>query len=216
MKKAILCSAIIFTSAANASVLEPKWYVKAGYGMVDPDAIVVEEFVADTIEEEVDTDAEVSLEVPRGQNISLGYRLNHYIAFEAGYSNFGKSKDKHEYIMGANGSESKTFRTEVSGSTGILAAVLSTDTSKPYSGGIRLGYHAWKTKTRVDYTHMVSGTLADDSAQLLSTDEDGQDAFYGAFINWRIDQWTYSLEHTLYPTDNADITMSTLSLSMDF
>lgn len=216
MKKVILYLAIVFTSAPDVSALEPKWYVKAGYGVVDPDAVVVEGFVAGAIEEELGTTTEVSLNHPKGQNVSLGYRLNHYIAFEAGYSNFGQTKDKQQYILGANSSEVKTYRTKVSGSTGTLAAALSTDSSKPYSAGVRLGYHAWKTKARVGYTHQVSGTLADDSGRLLSADEDGQDAFYGVFANWRIDQWTYSLEHTLYPTENADITLSTLSLSMDF
>lgn len=216
MKKVILCSAIVFASAPDVLALEPKWYVKAGYGVVDPDAVVVEEFVAGVIAEELGTTTEVSLKRPKGSNISLGYRLNHYLALEAGYSNFGQTNDKQQYILGANSSEVKTYRTEVSGSTGTLAAVLSTDSSKPYSGGVRLGYHAWKTKAQVGYTHQVSEALADDSGWLLSTDGHGQDAFYGVFANWRIDQWTYSLEHTLYPTENADITLSTLSLSMDF
>lgn len=157
------------------------------------------------------------------------------MAFELGYSDFGEEDSSYSYVsshgdldvFGYEEVQTDTYKGKVTGTAKTLGAVFSTNTNRDLSGGVRVGYALWSTGTHVTVYSEVDGVELNGEGEeepysasyrdvRVKDDTDGSDPYYGGFVNWRIGKWTYSLEHTLFNTDEADISVSSLSLSMDF
>ena len=241
MKKLILTAALLASANAGAATLEGDWYGRVNFGVTDPDADELEGFVSDTIESEMGVSESVDFENPRSYSINIGYRINHYIAVEAGYTNFGKHNVRYRYpgyygSLAAVGWETQatdTYKAKISGTTKTLGVVLSTDTTRQFSAGVRAGINLWNTRAEVNYDYdQVDRTLIDPAGGVeadniaeshygyqesrLSSDLSGEDAYFGAFVTWRIGRWAYTLDHTLYKTDEVEPTVSSLALDYAF
>lgn len=233
MKKLALAALATTAFTSSAQAIEGEWYTRVGFGITTADTDSFETYISDVIEAGQGVSEEVSFDHPRGYNLNLGYRHNPYIAFELGYTDFGEDEVSYTYeesygdldVLGFEGVETETYKGEVSGTAKTLGAVFSTNTNRTLSGGVRLGYALWSTGTNVMYYWQDIGAQvnAEDNAENYSysdkarvkNDTDGSDPFYGAFVNWRIGKWTYSLEHTRFNTDETDLSVSSISLAMD-
>lgn len=199
--KGILLSAAALLVSSSALAVEDTWYAKASYGLVDFDTA--------SFERDLCRDEGICYNFDRANAFSLnaGYRLNRHFSFEAGYTDLGRTSDSAAVdIFG----ETVNFRTALSGRTATIAALASTDASQPLSAGAKLGVHFWKAKGRIRSSAAGMGFGE-------SFSDDGTDVFYGVFANWRIDQrWTLGVDYTFFEMDEADPSMASLSLAMDF
>ena len=235
MKKLILTAALAASTHASAATLEGDWYTRFSFGLTNPDAGEVENFLSNTIASEVGIQESVDFENPRSYSFHIGYRFSRFFAVEGGYVNFGENNERFGYYnsygnletQGFEGIETATYKGEVSGTTRTLGIVVSTDATRTFSAGIRAGIHLWNTRAEIDYAYSDSYryTNADDEivedvfkseTSLLSSDLDGEDAYFGLFANWRIGRWSYSLDHTLYQTDEVEPTVTSLALDYAF
>ncbi|WP_193162858.1 outer membrane beta-barrel protein [Microbulbifer hainanensis] len=241
MKKLVLTAALLASANAGAATLEGDWYGRVNFGITDPDAGELEGFVHDTIESEMGVSESVDFENPRSYSINIGYRINNYVAVEAGYTNFGEHNVRYSYpnyygnlaTLGYEGRETDTYKAEISGSTRTLGVVLSTDASRQFSAGVRAGISLWNTRAEVNYVYdNITRRLIDPAGSLdadniydtysnyqesrLSSDLSGEDAYFGAFVSWRIGRWAYTLDHTLYKTDEVEPMVSSLALDYAF
>lgn len=238
MKKVILAAlATAFTSSAYATAynFQGEWYTRVGFGITTADTDAAEAYLTDEIATDLGVTENVEIGHPRGYNLNLGYRLNRYIAFELGYNDFGEEETSYTYYssfgdietFGREGVITETYKSKVSATAKTLGAVISTDATRTLSGGVRAGYAFWSTGTDVMYYYQEDGVRLNTEDEevpyslsrsnvRLKDDSDGGDPFYGGFVNWRIGKWTYSLEHTLFNTDDTDHSTSSISLSMDF
>ncbi|WP_444924069.1 hypothetical protein ACJJH9_01585 [Microbulbifer sp. DLAB2-AF] len=73
MKRFIL-SSVIALSASNTMAMENSFYLKSSYGKVDTDIST----------QESEEYFETNLSNPRGWTVTLGYRLNNFLAIEGG------------------------------------------------------------------------------------------------------------------------------------
>ncbi|WP_250458525.1 outer membrane beta-barrel protein [Microbulbifer litoralis] len=234
MKKLALAALATTAFASSAQAIEGEWYTRVGFGITTADDESVEEFLANEIETDLGITEDVDFDYPRGYNFGLGYRLSPHIAFEASYINFGEEKKGYAYsnaygdieTIGIEGVETMRYSSKISGTAKTLGAVLSTDVGRPLSGGLRAGYAFWSTEADVIFRYQDQGMELNSEGEQesysisyreerLKDETDGGDPFYGGFVNWRIGRWTYSLEHTLYNTEDSDLSLSSISLSMD-
>lgn len=235
LKKLILATALAASTNATAATLEGDWYTRIGIIQTDPDVGAVENFLSETIETETGVGESVDFGNPRSYSLNIGYRINSYLAVEAGYTDLGDSSNTYRYFhdygdlqtQGYEGRETMTYKSKVSGSTKTIGVVLSTNATRAFSVGVRAGVHLWGTKADIDSTYTDEYTYLDADNNvlegdsridevLLASDTDGEDAYYGVFANWRIGRWSYSLGHTLYKTDDVEPSVSSLALDYDF
>lgn len=231
MKKLILTAVLAASTNASATTLEGDWYTRLSFGLSNPDADAVEGLLRDTIAEDTGFQESVDFENPRSLSINVGYRINRFFAVEAGYTHFGDINERYRYsraygnleTLGYEGVETDSYKAEISGNTKTLGLVVSTDATRQFSAGVRAGVHLWNTRAEIEYDYEDTRSALnaeDEVVQIeespLSSDLDGEDAYVGLFANWRIGRWAYSLDHTVYKTDEVEPTVTSIGLDYAF
>ncbi|WP_444920182.1 outer membrane beta-barrel protein [Microbulbifer sp. CnH-101-G] len=222
MKRFIL-SSVIALSASNTMAMENSFYIKSSYGKVDTDISSQEaqEFFG------------TKLSDPNGWFLTLGYRFNNFLAIEGGYADLGEAeaKDSQSGFMPYNDYETVyydySYKSQISAQTKMLGVFLSTDTNKPFYAGVRAGYQSWDAE--IELTGKVSESLVwsngyDQTVELYSyqedlsysDDTDGSDLYYGVSAGWNYNNWSLSLEHTIFEMDDQKPSLSSLGLTYNF
>ncbi|WP_444930097.1 outer membrane beta-barrel protein [Microbulbifer sp. SSSA002] len=224
MKHTALAAFIaLFSSSIHAE--EQPFYLKAslGYTQFDSDSSY-------TIKEDLDS-------VSYG--FTFGYRINQYIAIEAGMTDLGKLERRSGYelydaeIYGDqdyqtvfNASSYDHTKTEYKSYS--LGAAFTKRFQQHLSAGVRLGVHQWNTTSsgsgNYEYSidwYSPDGELLESESYAWSGDwgdekDSGTDSYYGAVISWSTGAWDIGLEHTLYKIEDEKANFTALGATYSF
>ncbi|GAB2888599.1 outer membrane beta-barrel protein [Microbulbifer echini] len=221
MKRFILASAIAF-SASNTTAMENSFYLKSSYGKVDTDI---------SAQEARDTFG-TKLSDPNGWSFTLGYRLNNFFAVEGGYADLGEAEAKDSqnvFIPDSYGTYyfDSSYKATIDAQTKMLGVFLSTDTSKTFYAGLRAGYQVWDAELKQSGSFSERFEWNDEFDQVaddlyyqgdFSNNEttDGTDLYYGVSAGWNYNNWSLSLEHTIFEMDDRKPSLSSLALTYNF
>lgn len=207
MKKTIFAATLALLASANVAAMEDTWYGKVSYGVTDLDTGRAERDLCSV-------GLCYDLGSDKGFSFNLGYRFNRYFAAEGGYADLGEVSD----TQGVNASildpslpdQEVDLTLSLSTSNWSMAALATTDASREFYAGAKLGFHFWETEADVSTPGMTVNALS----------EDGTDIFYGVFANWRTGNWALGVEHTIFQTEvggeGMDPSLTAVSLSLDF
>lgn len=208
MKRANFISVLALFASASAMAVEDSWYGRVGFGVTDLDLGGLESDLCSV-------DLCYDFGTDKGYSLNLGYRLNRYFAMEGGYTDLGEASDTQSVNPSLfdpslpNGEADVKIAT--SSSNWSMAALATTDSSRALYAGAKLGFHFWETEVDVS---------APGGGSMNALSEDGTDIFYGVFANWRVENWTLGVEHTIFQTEiegeGMDPSITAVSLSMDF
>ncbi|WP_444941364.1 outer membrane beta-barrel protein [Microbulbifer sp. ZKSA004] len=225
MNRLILASAILF-SASNVMATESNFYLRSSYGKVDTD------FSSRETQETLG----VELSTPKGWSVALGYRLNNFISLEAGYADLGDANGSDTDITGYTYDYDfgpYTYRREenreriLSLKSKMLGMLLTTDITKDFYAGIRTGLHSWDADLKHKSSLNIQHVWADNNGNVLDTEGTGykvsgkdgtqdEDLYYGISAGWNYNNWSLSLEHTIFNMDKKKPSLSSLALTYNF
>ncbi|MFV8782968.1 outer membrane beta-barrel protein [Microbulbifer sp. SA54] len=224
--KKFLLGAAVFCATASAQAVEHSWYAKFGYSATEPDAGQYEQLLFDEL------GFENKFDLARGLGGTLGYQFNRFIAVEGGLLNWGESTVKEGYYYGNLEADGITgqFRSKatVSGYTGTVGVVLSTSVERPFSVGVKGGVHMWTVEEKFSAvnkgTQLVEVGDSGETAivpfyeELIdySRSTDGTDPYLGLLASYSEDNWTLSVEYTVFQTEFADPASTIFSVSTRF
>ncbi|WP_237059729.1 outer membrane beta-barrel protein [Microbulbifer sediminum] len=206
-------------SASSAVANEGAWYFQAGLSSTDPDASEVEAALA----AEFGTDQKFGN--ASGYNLTLGYQLTPFIAVEGRYLDMGETEASDSYAEGDIAVDGYEFRQSGKmklSSTGLaFGAVITTDTAKPFSAGVRAGFNFWDSEATFSYSESLQcdpffEPCSYQYSDSISESEDGNDAYYGIVGTYRVGDWVFTLDHTVYTMDEMEPSSTTLSAGMRF
>jgi len=108
----------------------------------------------------------------------------------------------------------------------MLGIFLTTDITKNLYAGIRLGYQQWEAELKEienlnwNYEVVISGSqIASESGSSnysYKGDDDGSDPYYGVSAGWNYNNWSLSLEHTIFEMGDRKPNLSSLALTYNF
>ncbi|WP_444900492.1 outer membrane beta-barrel protein [Microbulbifer sp. VAAC004] len=225
MNKLILASVILF-SASNSMATENNFYLRSSYGKVDTNVSSYE----------ASANIGVDLSTPKGWTIALGYRLNRFFALEAGYADLGDADGSDNFITDESydlDSGPYTSHREVSRErtlsikSKMLGILFTTDVTKDFYAGVRTGFHSWDADLKYKSTLNMQQTWTDYNGNVIDTEstnfegsgKDGtkdSDFYYGISAGWNYNNWSLSLEHTIFNMDKKKPTLSSLALTYNF
>ncbi|WP_444887324.1 hypothetical protein [Microbulbifer sp. JMSA008] len=221
MKKLILASAIII-STSSTMAMENSFYFKSTYGMVNTDISSQE------TQEKLSTD----LSDPNGWSFILGYHLNKFLALEGGYVDLGDAEgryhDRYDSPYGFSAHDTihnYTINTQAK----TFGLFLTTDITKDFFAGLRVGYQFWNehfedkvTKYLHYYDHDQNGVFTDIATRSYTEKDqdceikDGSDLYYGVSAGWNYNNWSVSLEHTIFEMEERKPSLTSLGLTYNF
>ncbi|USD21072.1 porin family protein [Microbulbifer variabilis] len=212
MKRFILATAIAL-SASNTIALENNFYLKSTYGSVDTNISS-----KDALES-----FKTKLSDSSGWSITLGYRLNKFIALEGGFADLGDTEGSYRHEewsfsqWGDEMSEISTIDYKISTDTKILGLFLTTDITKDFYAGARVGYQLWDEQFQKRHEFSARWDWGDYHG-INTTDEtnDGSDPYYGISVGWNNNNWSLSLEHTIFEMKDRKPSLSSLGLTYNF
>lgn len=200
-------------------------YLSGSYGTVDAD-------LQDTGEK---------FSSPKGGAITLGYRVNEFIAIEGGYTDLGSAKGSYTDIYIAEGPYQYTDgysevrevsdieKATVSGTSTRLGFVVSTNVWDTVSAGLRAGFHRWDVEGKSSYDYSDTWYLIDDATnervdsyteyEFSDSDRDsldGSDHYYGLTAGWRNGNLLLSVDYTVFVMEEIEPSMASLTLGYDF
>ncbi|WP_444903267.1 outer membrane beta-barrel protein [Microbulbifer sp. CnH-101-E] len=221
MKRFIL-SSVIALSASNTMAMENSFYLKSSYGKVD----------TDVSSQEAQELFGTKLSDPNGWSLTLGYRFNNFLAIEGGYADLGEAEAKksdNDVIPDMNGTYyyDYSYKAVLNAQTKMLGMFLSTDVSKNFYAGIRAGYQTWDAELKRKGNFNAKYEWNDDFSQVFddisyneslanSESTDGSDLYYGVSAGWNYNNWSLSLEHTIFEMDEQKPSLSSLGLTYNF
>ncbi|WP_299948508.1 outer membrane beta-barrel protein [uncultured Microbulbifer sp.] len=232
MNRLILAAAILFF-ASNTMATESNFYLKSSYGKVDPDGKLDTDFPSLEDQENLS----VKLSNPKGWSLALGYRLDNFIALEAGYADLGDADSSVSEVRSNNfdyGYYSDTYEREnrlettLSRKSKMLGIFLTTDVTKDFYAGIRTGFHSWDADLKYKFTSNTKYTETDNSGSVTYTDTynyeesdkeriHDSDLYYGISAGWNFNEnWSLSLEHTIFEMNEDKPSLSSLALTYNF
>lgn len=224
MKRAVLASIFAFATS-GAMAIEKNFYLKSAYGHVDPDVEELEEYL------------DIKLSDPKGYSITLGYRINRFLAVEGGYTDLGEAEGEYQdsysdsYTYSNGWREDDTYSEKITGSLGatskMLGMLVSTDMNEKFTAGLRLGIQRWEAEVKATRLSTIGYELYDDRGILIdfgalgdpiseSATDDGSDAYYGVTVGWAERNWVLSLEHTIFEMEDQKPSLSAIALSYNF
>ncbi|WP_444899708.1 outer membrane beta-barrel protein [Microbulbifer sp. VAAC004] len=226
MKRLAPAFALIIFASPNIAQ-DNNLYIKSSYGIVDADA--------DTLQVNSSFIAEVTKS--QGWNLILGFRLNNFLAFEGGYTDLGESEDNQKILTRSHSDEydpsgehlyHTNYKVSLSGNSKTLGVLVTTDITKKFHAGLRLGYQQWKTiyESKEVFLHRYTSVssmskfrkpyeevLAMNSEK---TSSDGSDPYYGVSFGFTHNNWGLSLEHTIYEMNQYKPSLSSLAITYNF
>ncbi|GAB2510266.1 hypothetical protein [Microbulbifer agarilyticus] len=163
----------------------------------------------------------------------FGYSINQYISIDLRYANLADLQDMdsssdyfvHDYYV-LDGVQDQTAELNIQ-SLG-LAATITTDSTRPYYAGLKLGYHysdtEWHQKihsfgTRLELDYVSQDVLSESEYDWTRQDNiegSGFNENYGAIVGINISNWQIGLEHMLYALKNGDSQATTLFIGKKF
>ncbi|USD21069.1 outer membrane beta-barrel protein [Microbulbifer variabilis] len=211
MKRFILATAIALT-ASNTIALENNFYLKSTYGAVDTDISTQEALER----------FETKLSDPSGWSITLGYHLNNHIAFEGGFIDLGDAKGSYRHEessigdWGGTNYERHIYDYTLSTEATILGLFFTTDITKDFYAGIRIGYQFWDE--HLQEKDDVFFWDWDEYEDIITTHKtnDGSDLYYGISVGWNYNKWSLNLEHTTFEMEKREPRLSSLALTYNF
>ncbi|BBM01755.1 outer membrane beta-barrel protein [Microbulbifer sp. GL-2] len=220
MKRLIL-AAILATSASSSMAMENNFYLKSSFGKVD----------TDISNREALENFGVKLSDPKGWNVTLGYRLNNFLSIEGGYTNLGSSEGRDRGSDSINTDYEALhyeydYKVDIDTQSRMLGIFLTTDITKNLYAGIRVGYQQWDAELKEvenlnwNYEVVISGSqIASESGSSnysYKGDDDGSDPYYGISAGWNYNNWSLSLEHTIFEMGDRKPNFSSLALTYNF
>ncbi|WP_444925636.1 outer membrane beta-barrel protein [Microbulbifer sp. TRSA002] len=238
MKHTTLAAVIaLFSSSIYAE--EQPFYLKASLGFTQFDTSYLKASLGYTNLDTSDS-AYVTKEDldSTGYGFTLGYRINKYIAIEAGMTDLGRKEQSAYKLIDEDHSDNDGYRhTEYSLSTGYdktkyksysLGTAFTAQLHRHLSASARIGVHQWRKTSSgtasyvwVSRGYNPSGELegADDFWSSVDWDaekESSSNPYYGAEISWSIGTWDIGLEHTIFEIEDEKANFTALGIIYSF
>ncbi|MFV8783506.1 hypothetical protein ACNKU7_13905 [Microbulbifer sp. SA54] len=221
MKKLACAMLLLLSPFATAydSAYSP-FYLKFGYGSVDPDIHELDEY---------------DYEQPAGYSLMLGYQASPFLALEGGYVNLGEITESYiePYGYGTPGYdyyfEEGVYESGagISASSLAIGVVLSTDVYSGFTAGVRFGYHLWDVEadayeidewTEYFWNSAIGAYEAYDYGNEagLSETVDGNDPYYGVTLGLGAGNWMFSADYTVYNMEDTAPALGSISVGFRF
>lgn len=233
LSAAVLAVAVSSQAFAYSDIQHNGFYISGGYGIVDNDLDEVEDYVG------------LELSDPNAFSLTLGYRINSWLAAEIGYIDLGSADVSASDQFVSWGPEyagtdgvydyytydeiTESGAAEVSATAVKLGGVISTNVWETVSIGLRLGVNLWDAEVKANYDYSEDGYLTlgldgevvdtinwDSYSESFGGSEDGSDFYYGLTAGWRSGNLLLSLDHTFYEMDDIKPSVTSLTLGLDF
>ncbi|WP_445355877.1 outer membrane beta-barrel protein [Microbulbifer sp. EKSA008] len=225
MKRTAIAAVIaLFSSSIYAE--EQPFYLKASLGFTQFDS----SDNAYVTKEDLDS---------TGYGFTLGYRINKYIAIEAGMTDLGSTEQQSRYELHDEGDYdidgykyivdvSSTSHAKTEYKSYSLGTVFTAQLHRHLSASARFGVHQWRKTSGGTASYAYSGSWYSPSGELLESEsvswsgdwdaekESSSNPYYGAEISWSTGTWDIGLEHTIFEIEDEKANFTALGIIYSF